>query len=84
VTGQRFGVTTRSRGIPSGIMGIAPDTRAGYTKDKPYSLILNTMAKQGRIASRAFSLDLRHADDPTGRLCRTLTLAHIVILKANL
>ena len=38
------------------------------TPEYPYSLMLSNMAKQGVIASRAFSLDLRDFDNTTGSL----------------
>lgn len=49
-------------------MGLAPDVRGGFPGDEPYSLLLNTMADQGVIASRVFSLDLRHASSQTGAI----------------
>ncbi|OAR02986.1 hypothetical protein LLEC1_07498, partial [Akanthomyces lecanii] len=68
ITNQTFGVVTESQRQSQGIMGLAPDLRAGFNSEKPYSLVLNSMAKQGVIASRVFSLDLRHADVQTGAL----------------
>lgn len=64
---QIFGVIVEGTvdGI-SGIFGLAPDVHAGFAEGKPYSLVLNSMKDQGFIKSRAFSLDLRHADDETG------------------
>lgn len=47
-------------------MGLAPDLKGGFNSDQPYSLLLNTMAAQGVIASRVFSLDLRHSDQEKG------------------
>lgn len=49
-------------------MGLAPDVQGGFPGDEPYSLLLNTMADQGVIASRVFSLDLRHASSQTGAI----------------
>ncbi|KXH61118.1 eukaryotic aspartyl protease [Colletotrichum salicis] len=68
IVNQTFGVVTKSDGISTGIMGLAPDLKAGYEKGKPYSLILNTLADQDVIGSRAFSLDLRHATSDSGAL----------------
>ncbi|RFU81125.1 secreted aspartic ase [Trichoderma arundinaceum] len=68
VRNQTFGVVTASEGQSQGIMGLAPDVRDGFPGDEPYSLLLNTMADQGVIASRVFALDLRHSDSETGAL----------------
>ncbi|KAK2032946.1 eukaryotic aspartyl protease [Colletotrichum zoysiae] len=68
LSNQTFGVVTKSDGIATGIMGLAPDLRAGFDPGKPYSLILNSLADQGIIASRIFSLDLRHASADSGAL----------------
>lgn len=50
----------------AGIFGLAPDLEAGFDEGKPYSLVLNSMVEKGLIKSRAFSLDLRHAESETG------------------
>lgn len=68
IKNQTFGVVTESERQSQGIMGLAPDLRSGFNGDKPYSLVLNSMAQQGIIASRVFALDLRHADAPVGAL----------------
>ena len=68
ITNQTFGVVTQSEDQGQGILGLAPDLRGGFDTEEPYSLVLNTMAKQGVISSRAFSLDLRHADAETGAI----------------
>ncbi|KAK2048692.1 eukaryotic aspartyl protease [Colletotrichum somersetense] len=68
LSNQTFGVVTKSDGIATGIMGLAPDLKAGFDPGKPYSLILNSLADQGIIASRIFSLDLRHASADSGAL----------------
>jgi hypothetical protein len=68
IKNQTFGVVLASKGQSTGILGLAPDTRAGYQKDTPYSLLLNSMANQGVIKSRAYALDLRHADHLTGAI----------------
>lgn len=63
---QTFGVVEESEGISQGILGLSPDLRGGFDSDQPYPLVLSSMAEQGLIASRVFSLDLRHADSETG------------------
>ncbi|KAK1986155.1 aspartic peptidase domain-containing protein [Colletotrichum cereale] len=68
LSNQTFGVVTKSDGIATGIMGLAPDLKAGFDYGKPYSLILNSLADQGVIGSRIFSLDLRHASADSGAL----------------
>ncbi|KAF3797343.1 putative aspartic-type endopeptidase opsB [Colletotrichum gloeosporioides] len=68
VLNQTFGVVTKSSGIATGILGLAPDLRSGYAPGKPYSLVLNSLKDQGVINVRAFSLDLRHAGSDTGAL----------------
>ncbi|KAH6607266.1 hypothetical protein Trco_003579, partial [Trichoderma cornu-damae] len=68
VKNQTFGVVTSSEGQAQGIMGLAPDVRDGFPGSEPYSLLLNTMADQGVIASRVFALDLRHSDAQTGAI----------------
>ncbi|KAF4449531.1 hypothetical protein F53441_7190 [Fusarium austroafricanum] len=65
---QTFGVLIESNGISQGILGLAPDLRAGFDGKEPYSLLLTSMAKQGLIASRVFALDLRHSDKTEGAL----------------
>jgi hypothetical protein len=57
-----------SNGISQGILGLAPDLRAGFDSNEPYSLLLSSMADQGLINSRVFALDLRHSDDTEGAL----------------
>ncbi|KAL7938353.1 aspartic peptidase domain-containing protein [Trichoderma chlorosporum] len=68
VKNQTFGVVTSSEGQSQGIMGLAPDVQGGFPGDQPYSLLLNTMADQGVIASRVFTLDLRNSESQTGAL----------------
>lgn len=68
VINQTFGVVTKSDGISTGIMGLAPDLSNGFTPDEPYSLLLNSLADQGGIQSRVFSLDLRHSSADNGAL----------------
>ncbi|KAK2001111.1 eukaryotic aspartyl protease [Colletotrichum falcatum] len=68
LSNQTFGVVTKSDGIATGIMGLAPDLKAGFERGQPYSLVLNSLADQGLIGSRIFSLDLRHASAESGAL----------------
>ncbi|KAH7305010.1 aspartic peptidase domain-containing protein [Stachybotrys elegans] len=68
ITNQTFGVVSSSEDQSTGIMGLAPDVFSGFDGQTPYSLLLNTMADQGIIASRTFSLDLRHAEAETGAI----------------
>ncbi|KAJ6444054.1 secreted aspartic proteinase [Purpureocillium lavendulum] len=68
IKNQTFGVVSESEGQSQGIMGLAPDLRAGFDNEGPYSLLLNTMAKQGVIASRVFAMDLRHSDSEYGAI----------------
>ncbi|KAM5361270.1 hypothetical protein ACJZ2D_013219 [Fusarium nematophilum] len=65
---QTFGIVVESDGISQGIMGLAPDLRAGFDGEEPYSMVLSSMADQGLINSRVFSLDLRHSDAETGAI----------------
>ncbi|KAH6973730.1 aspartic peptidase domain-containing protein [Ilyonectria sp. MPI-CAGE-AT-0026] len=66
ITNQTFGIVETSDGISQGILGLSPDLRAGFDSDRPYSLVLTSMADQGLINSRAFALDLRHSEAETG------------------
>jgi len=69
IVNQTFGVVTSSEGQTQGIFGLAPDIETGFNgADEPYSLVLHSMAEQGVIASRSFSLDLRHAKDEQGAI----------------
>lgn len=69
ISDQIFGVMTEGveklAGI-AGIFGLAPDLEAGFEEGEPYSLMLNSMVEKGLIKSRAFALDLRHAESETG------------------
>ncbi|GAB0138121.1 hypothetical protein EsDP_00006365 [Epichloe bromicola] len=66
ISNQTFGFVTESQGQSQGILGLAPDVQGGYDGNKPYSLVLSSMADQGLIASRVYSLDLRHSDSEYG------------------
>ncbi|QPH17748.1 hypothetical protein C2857_002636 [Epichloe festucae Fl1] len=66
ISNQTFGLVAESQGQSQGILGLAPDVEGGYDGDKPYSLVLSSMAEQGLIASRVYSLDLRHSDSHYG------------------
>lgn len=65
VTDQVFGLNNLSYSIPICILGLSPSPSI---IDIRYSLVLDSMVSQGLIASRAFSLDLRSVDSPTGSL----------------
>lgn len=60
---QIFGVGFESYDIPIGILGLSPPTSDAQTQ---YSFVLDSMASQGLISSRAFSLDLREVESPDG------------------
>ncbi|KAH0555740.1 hypothetical protein GP486_006315, partial [Trichoglossum hirsutum] len=64
IVAQKFGVATSSQDIGSGIMGVGPEL-TGLTT---YPLVIDQLALQGKINSRAFSLDLRNVDDPNGSI----------------
>ena len=66
IENQIFGVANASNQTALGIMGIGPSSLDGFNKSKPYGLILDSLATQGHINSRAFSLDLRDYDNSTG------------------
>lgn len=61
IVNQTLGVVAASKGQSQGILGLAPSLKGGADGSKPYSLVLNTMADQGVIASRVYSLDLRRS-----------------------
>jgi hypothetical protein len=64
-TGQWFGVATQSNGVTYGILGLsqAPDP----ADPGPSGTFIYNLASQGRIASPAFSVDLRSINDPSGK-----------------
>ncbi|KAK0629272.1 aspartic peptidase domain-containing protein [Bombardia bombarda] len=62
ITDQIFGIGFESFDIPMGILGLSPPVNP----DNAYDFVLDSMAKQGLISSRAFSLDLRAVSDPNG------------------
>ncbi|KAK2607621.1 hypothetical protein N8I77_006284 [Diaporthe amygdali] len=69
IKGQQFGVANVTNATALGIMGMGPNSAYGYNSStQPYSLILDSMASQGLIASRAFSLDLKNYDNATGSI----------------
>lgn len=69
ITKQQFGVANVTNATALGIMGMGPSSTAGYNQSQQsYSFILDSLASQGQIASRAFSLDLRDYDNSTGSL----------------
>ncbi|KAJ4305954.1 hypothetical protein N0V88_000744 [Collariella sp. IMI 366227] len=64
ISNQIIGVASESHSIPLGILGMSPP----LTGENEYPYILDTMVDQGLIKSRAFTLDLRGVDNPTGAL----------------
>lgn len=62
VTAQKFGVTTSSSDLPTGLLGVGPGLEL-----VGYPIIVDTLASQGITNSRAFSLDLRSIESPDGR-----------------
>ena len=64
IINQVIGIAFESHNIPLGILGLSPPL-GGRNK---YPYVLDTMATQGLIHSRAFSLDLRGIDNPNGAL----------------
>lgn len=69
ISGQQFGVADYTSGTALGVMGMGPSAFYGYnSSSQPDRLILDSMALQGLIASRAFSLDLREHDNSTGSI----------------
>ncbi|KAL7937143.1 acid protease [Trichoderma chlorosporum] len=60
---QVFGVATDSQFASVGILGAGPDL-SGWTS--PYPFVIDNLAKQGFIKSRAFSLDIRGLDSDRG------------------
>lgn len=62
---QIFGVANASNQTAIGIMGMGPPP-FGFNNSGLYPLILTTMAQEGLIQSRAFSLDLKDVNNATG------------------
>ncbi|EHK26120.1 uncharacterized protein TRIVIDRAFT_36107, partial [Trichoderma virens Gv29-8] len=60
---QVFGVATDSEFASVGILGAGPDL-SGWKS--PYPFVIDNLAKQGFIQSRAFSLDIRGIDSDRG------------------
>lgn len=65
ISGQQFGVAEDSKFLTFGVMGMGPNPWYGYNST---NLILDSMASQGLIASRAFSLDLKNSYDAEGSI----------------
>lgn len=65
VKSQILGIGFESHDIPLGILGLSPSVNPGV---QPYPYLLDSMAEQGIISSRAFSLDLRSIDNPSGAI----------------
>ncbi|KAK3504129.1 aspartic peptidase domain-containing protein [Neurospora crassa] len=66
IKSQILGIGFESIDIPLGILGLSPSVSADGTS--PYPYLLDSMASQGIISSRAFSLDLRSIDNPSGAI----------------
>ncbi|TQN64806.1 putative aspartic-type endopeptidase opsB [Colletotrichum shisoi] len=66
---ERFGILSKgSDGLPTGgLLSIGPNLQFGYGRNKPI-LIVDSLAAQGAIASRTYSVDLRGFDDKRGVL----------------
>ncbi|KAK3291266.1 aspartic peptidase domain-containing protein [Chaetomium fimeti] len=64
IENQIIGIAMESHSIPLGILGVSPPIQG--VNEYPY--ILDTMVGQGLIKSRAFSVDLRGVDNPTGAI----------------
>jgi hypothetical protein len=65
VKSQILGVGFESYDIPLGILGLSPSVNPD---GQLYPYLLDSMASQGIISSRAFSLDLRSIDNPSGAI----------------
>lgn len=63
ISQQLFGVATDSQFASIGILGAGPNL-SGWTSS--YPLVIDNLAKQGFINSRAFSLDIRGLDSDRG------------------
>ena len=63
---QRFGVASNSLRLPVGIMGLGPVFNATFDFREPYALVLDSLAVDNIIASRAYSLALGSASDDGG------------------
>ncbi|OAA73342.1 Peptidase A1 [Cordyceps fumosorosea ARSEF 2679] len=64
ITNQTFGVAYSSSDLSGGILGAGPDLH-GFDK-APYPMVVDSLAQQGVINARAFSVDLRSVDNPRG------------------
>ncbi|KAK1774996.1 aspartic peptidase domain-containing protein [Copromyces sp. CBS 386.78] len=66
IKSQILGIGFESYDIPLGILGLSPAVNPDG--QQPYPYLLDSMASQGVISSRAFSLDLRSIDNPSGAI----------------
>ncbi|XWW92354.1 hypothetical protein V2A60_000277 [Cordyceps javanica] len=64
IANQTFGAAYASNDLGEGIMGAGPDLR-GFDA-APYPMVVDSLAQQGIINARAFSVDLRSVDNPRG------------------
>ncbi|EGX88046.1 yapsin, putative [Cordyceps militaris CM01] len=64
ISNQTFGAAYASSDLGEGILGAGPDL-AGFDA-APYPLVVDSLARQGVINARAFSVDLRSVDSARG------------------
>ncbi|RSL51143.1 hypothetical protein CEP54_011580 [Fusarium duplospermum] len=65
---QRFGVASNSLALPVGIMGLGPVFNETFDFRESYALVLDSLAVDNIIDSRAYSLALGSASDDGGSL----------------
>jgi hypothetical protein len=63
---QQFGVATNSLGLPGGILGLGP-SQSGFAVNESYTRVLDSLARDGTISSRAYGLHLGSVEDATGK-----------------
>ncbi|CCF39775.1 secreted aspartic proteinase [Colletotrichum higginsianum] len=70
ISKQRFGIPSKGPdGLPTGgLLSIGPNLQFGYGRNKPFNTIVDSLAAQGAIASRTYSVDLRGFDEKKGVL----------------
>ncbi len=66
--GQQYGVASDTLGLAAGIMGLGPYLFGSLSANLSYPRVLDSLAAQGQIESRAFGLNLGSSDDATGSL----------------
>jgi hypothetical protein len=77
-----FGVATNSSGIPTGIMGLGPDLTAGFDipSNESHAVVVNQLVAQGKINSRAYSVNLGHASAATGGSVLTVARERCIVV----